>query len=398
MEKITIGLIPSPDLSENLINKITDRLKENFEEKVNPNIDWQFEVKVNVFVGAAEYVNETINKAIGVKEENEWDYAISITDLPSFSAHKVVMADVSTHSGVGLISLPSFGAFPLKKRIIKALTYIGKLLYQKNHENIEKVAEDIKLNFVFSKVKSVTPEESTNTDIRFILQSRIIGWLRVLTGMVFANRPWQAIGSFKKVLTLSFATGTYISIFSTPWQLSVAYTPLRFVLLMLLSITGMVVWINVAHNLWEKKSSKSQSQYRILYNVTTIMTLFVITVINYTVLLTLFTLSISLFVPEGIFDAATNDGATSQIESYLRLAWLTTSLALLVGAVGATIEREEVIRSATYSYRQRNRYYEIEKQREEDEQAEKDSHSGTEQTEEESHSGTEQTHKEQDES
>lgn len=387
MEKITIGLIPSPDLSENLINKITDKLKVNFEKKIDSNIDWQFEVKVKVFVGAAEYVNETINKVIKVKEESNWDYVISITDLPSFSAHKVVMADISTESGVGLISLPSFGAFPLKRRIIKALTYIGEILYKNHQEKVEEITQDMKWNFLFSNVKRVTPEEATNTNIRFVLQNRIIGWLRVLTGMVFANRPWQAIGSFKKVLTLSFATGTYISIFSTPWQLSVAYTPSRFILLMLLSMTGMVVWINIAHNLWEKKSSKSQSQYRILYNVTTIMTLVVITVINYAVLLSLFTLSISLFVPEGIFDAATDEGATSQVESYLRLAWLTASLALLVGAVGATIEKEEVIRSATYSYRQRNRYYEIEKQEESDKQAD-----------EESYSGTQQTHKEQDES
>ncbi|HLR60383.1 MAG TPA: hypothetical protein VK094_07935 [Pseudogracilibacillus sp.] len=387
MEKITIGLIPSPDLSENLINKITDKLKVNFEKKIDSNIDWQFEVKVKVFVGAAEYVNETINKVIKVKEESNWDYVISITDLPSFSAHKVVMADISTENGVGLISLPSFGAFPLKRRIIKALTYIGEILYKNHQKKVEEITQDMKWNFLFSNVKRVTPEEATNTNIRFVLQNRIIGWLRVLTGMVFANRPWQAIGSFKKVLTLSFATGTYISIFSTPWQLSVAYTPSRFILLMLLSMTGMVVWINIAHNLWEKKSSKSQSQYRILYNVTTIMTLVVITVINYAVLLSLFTLSISLFVPEGIFDAATDEGATSQVESYLRLAWLTASLALLVGAVGATIEKEEVIRSATYSYRQRNRYYEIEKQEESDKQAD-----------EESYSGTQQTHKEQDES
>src|SRR5699024_7670717 len=211
MEKITIGLIPSPDLSENLINKITDKLKVNFEKKIDSNIDWQFEVKVKVFVGA----------------------------------------------------------FILKLRIIKSLIYIGKILYKNHQKKVEEITQDMKWNFLFSNVKRVTPEEATNTNIRFVLQNRIIGWLRVLTGMVFANRPWQAIGSFKKVLTLSFATGTYISIFSTPWQLSVAYTPSRFILLMLLSMTGMVVWINIAHNLWEKKSSKSQSQYRILYNVTT---------------------------------------------------------------------------------------------------------------------------------
>lgn len=388
MKKITIGLIPSPDLSENLINKITDKLKMNFEKEINENIDWQFEVKVNTFVGAAEYVNETINKVLEMKEENEWDYAVSITDLPSFSEHKTVIAEVSTETGVGLISIPSFGAFPLKRRIIKALTYIVELMHKKTQEDIEEeVTEDINWNFIFANIKRVTPEEATNTDIRFVLQSRIIGWLRVLIGMVFANNPWQALGAFKRILTLAFATGIYISIFSTPWQLSVAYTPSRFILLMLLSITGMVVWIIFAHKLWEKASSKSQSQYRILYNVTTIMTLIVITVINYTVLFTLFSISTSIFVPEGIFDVATKEGADDSIENFLRLAWLTTSLALLVGAVGATVEKEEKILKATYSYRQRNRYYEIEQQKESDDQADG-----------ESYGGTQQTHKEQDES
>ncbi len=386
MEKIKVGLIPSPDLSANLISQITERLKSQFEKEINQNVDWEFEIKIDPFVGAAEYVEETINKAIKMKEENNWDYAVCITDLPSFSEHKAVVADVSTKRGVGLISLPSFGAFPLKRRITKALTFIVELLYKQNQEDIEEdVTSDINWSFLLSNIKRVTPEEDFSTDIRFILQSRIIGWLRILTGMVFANKPWKAIGAFKKILTLAFATGTYISIFSTPWELSLAYSPLRFIILMLISILGMVIWINFAHNLWEKSSSKSQSQYRLLYNVTTIMTLIVITVINYAVLFVLFTLSISLFVPEGIFDAATKEGADDSIENFVRLAWLTTSLGLLVGAVGATAEKEDKIREVTYSYRQRERYYEIEKQGKSD----------TEDAEE-SYDGTQQTHKEQD--
>src|SRR5699024_734752 len=240
--------------------------------------------------------------------------------------------------------------------------------------------------FLFSKVMRVEPEEDAETDIRFVLNSKIIGWLRILSGMVFANRPWRAIGALKKMLTLAFATGIYISIFSTTCQLSVSYTPKRFIALMILSMLGMVVWIIFAHHLWEKPTSKSQSQYRRLYNVTTVITLFVITFINYLVLFILFLLSISLFVPEGIFDEVINEGADESIENYLRLAWLTTSLSILVGAVGATVEKEEKIREVTYSYRQRNRYYEIEKQDERDEDAKT------------SYDGVQQSHKEQDES
>lgn len=319
-----------------------------------------------------------------MKKANNWDYAISITDLPSFSEHKAVIADINTKNGVGMISLPSFGAFPLKKRIRKAIILITELLYKNNNQDVEEIASEINWSFLLSKVKRVEPAEDLNTDVRLILNSQVFGWLRILTGMIFANRPWNAIGAFKKVLTLAFATGIYISIFSTPWQLSVAYTQSRFITLMLLSITSMVIWIVFAHQLWERATSKSQSQYRLLYNVTTVLTLSVITIINYLVLFSLFLLSIALFVPEGIFEAATDDGANNSVENYLRLAWLTTSLSLLVGAVGASVEKEGKIREVTYSYRQRNRYYEIEKQDDRDE--------------DEAYAGVQQTHKEQDKS
>src|SRR5699024_12505580 len=146
---------------------------------------------------------------------------------------------------------------------------------------------------------------------------KIVGCLTILSGMVFANRPCRAISSLKKMLTLAFATGIYISIFSTPWQLSVSYTPKRFIALMILSMLGMVVWIIFAHHLWEKPTSKSQSQYRRLYNVTTVITLFVITFINYLVLFILFLLSISLFVRVGIFDEVIIEVVDESLETYL---------------------------------------------------------------------------------
>lgn len=387
MEKIKVGLIPSPDLPAKIINKIKNKLKKNFKEQINSEIEWEIEIKVGLFVGTAENINETMQSVVKMKEDNGWNYAISITDLPSFSEYKAVIADVNTNNGVGMIYLPSFGAFPLNKRIGKAIIFITELLYEHNDEDVvDEVTSNLNWRFLFSKIKRVEPEEDTNTDIRFILNSQMIGWLRVLFGMVFANRPWNAIGAFKKVLTLAFATGVYITIFSTPWQLSVAYTPKRFIVLMLLAMMGMVIWITFAHQLWEKATSKSQSQYRLLYNLTTVMTLSVITIINYAVLFTLFLLSISLFVPKGVFEAATNEVANDSIENFLRLTWLTASLSILVGAVGATVEKAEKIREVTYSYRQINRYYEIEKQSESDENAKN------------SYGEVQKTHKEQDES
>ncbi|GAA0440793.1 hypothetical protein GCM10008983_17330 [Lentibacillus halophilus] len=393
MTSLTIGLIPSPDVPANIVEKLTGQLVNDLQNQVSQDIDWQIETTVDPLAGAAEYINDVLEKAVRIKKQHDWDYAICLTDLPSFSGRKVVTTDVSIQRGTALMSLPSFGAFPLKKRIRKALTFIIEFLYHNGQgDQSKKTASSIKRlkrRFLLSKIRRVIPQEGASTDTRFILQSRLFGWMRVLSGMTFANRPWLALASFKKVLTLAFATGTYISIFSTPWQLSVAYSPLRFIVLMLLSMVGMVTWIIFAHNLWEKSSSKGQNQYRILYNITTVLTLTSIAVIHYVVLYAAFMLSISLFVPQNLFEAWTKVNADDSIQYFMRLAWLTTSLGMLAGAVGATAEKEENIRHITYSYRQLTRYYEIEQDNPESES------SGREDSQQKSYEGTQQSHREE---
>lgn len=389
VDTFKIGLIPSPDLPAKIVSKIMTHLKKDLYTHVDATIDWQFDIKVDPLIGAAENVNEYVEKAEGMLEKNGWDYAICITDLPSFSEHKVVVANVSTKRGAALISLPAFGAFPLKKRIRKAVTFITELFWlNQDKQEEEEIVTRMRWNFLFTKVKRVIPEEDMHTNVRFILQSKVIGWLRVLVAMVYANRPWKALTSFNKILTLAFATGTYIAIFSTSWKLSVAFTVPRFILLMLLSITGMVLWITFAHNLWEKSSSTSQSQYRVLYNVTTTLTLMVITLITYVLLFVLFMFSISLFVPQALFETWTNADGRNTIEHFLGLTWFITSLGLLAGAVGVTSEKEEKIRRLTYSYRQLYRYYEIEQNEE--------TKSSTEEAEQETDEQTKQSHREDD--
>lgn len=126
-----------------------------------------------------------------------------------------------------------------------------------------------------------------------------------------------------------------------PWELSVIYSPFRLILLMIIAILGMAGWLLYAHQLLERKTAKSQRVYRYIYNSTTLVTLSVITLMNYFILYILLIISITLFVPVDLFNSWTSAKAQFTFTNYLRLIWFVASLGLLAGAMGSTVEDEE---------------------------------------------------------
>ena len=101
--------------------------------------------------------------------------------------------------------------------------------------------------------------------------------------------------------------------------------------------------------------------YRYIYNSTTLVTLSLITLINYVILYLLLIISITLFVPVELFNSWTSAQAQFTFSNYMRLIWFVSSLGLLAGAMGSTVENEEKIRRITYSYRQYHRYKKLSK-------------------------------------
>ena len=231
-----------------------------------------------------------------------------------------------------------------------------------------------------------------------------MSWIQLVAGLTRANQPWKNIFNFKKIISVAFATGTYISIFSMPWELSVIYSPFRLILLMVIAIVGMAGWLFYAHQLLERKTAKSQRVYRYIYNSTTLVTLSMITLINYFILYILLAVSITLFVPVDLFNSWTSAKAQFTFTNYLRLIWFVASLGLLAGAMGSTVENEEKIRRITYSYRQYHRYKEAEQEEKQQEESQDVSHQKVEQqassneNKDEQYKGKKQGHREEDES
>lgn len=385
MESVAIGIIAAPnlpaDIAEDLEQEVTDLLSDAIDEKV----DWKIESLIDPLIGFAENTNQILDKVVAIKKENDWNYAVCLTDLPLFSRKHLVVADASVENSVAQISIPVFGFMPMRSRIKKAFIQMMGELYYRNSAR-DSFATDIvhmkpflKRNkykkfpkpkpFSLSLTKRVEmAEEDEQVDVRYIIKSLMIGRLRVLSGMTFANRPWIALFSFNKLITLAFATGSYISIFPTPWQMSIAYNPVRFIAVMVLAILGTIIWVIFSHDLWERPTKKGKKRWRDLYNWTTFTTLGVIIIINYMMLFIIFLGAIAIFVPPSLFEAWTGIEDEPTPEYYFALVWLITSLGTLAGAIGTGIEDEEKIRDITYSYRQKHRYYEMEKEEEKEEE------------------------------
>ncbi|MBU8681469.1 uncharacterized membrane protein YidH (DUF202 family) [Staphylococcus saprophyticus] len=357
MDQIVVGLVPSPGLPEKIPFKIIDELSTNIKKGTNWELNLKFEIKTDPIIGSSEQINKAMNIANRVKKENNWDYIICLTDLPRFSKKKAIVSDVNINQRVAIIFLPTLGAINIQTKTRYVITDVLNYLLLNNTQYKIKQPKRTRMQLnLFSKIKMINPEEETNINRRFIMNSSVIGAVHTIIGMTYLNQPWKAITSFTKILSLSFATGTYISIFPTPWQLSAHFSLLRFTMLALISIIGMVFWLIYTHNLWEPKSSKNKRKYRFIYNITTFITLLVITIANYLILYTLLTLMVSFFIPETLFTTWGQASPEHSVINYMRLSWFITSLGIIVGAFGSSTQREKEIRKVTYSYRQLNRY------------------------------------------
>jgi chromate transport protein ChrA len=213
---------------------------------------------------------------------------------------------------------------------------------------------DRRLTELLSPIRRIVPtnEEDDEVEVRFV-SPRVRGHLRLLAGMVLANRPWRLFTTMKGTLAAAFATAAYALVMPVLWQMADSLSWVRLLALMLLAIVAMVVWIIVAHHLWERPANQEVREQAALYNASTALTLSVAVLFSYAVLFVLVLLAAGFFLESGFLQS--NLGHPVGVSDYVRLAWMATSLATVAGALGSGLEDEETVREATYGYRQQRR-------------------------------------------
>src|SRR5699024_5093236 len=129
METLKLGLVPSPELPTVLTGKIVDDLPDLLVDQVDEQTSWKPEIVIDPLIGSDEYMNELMDKVIDLKNKNNWDYMICLTDLPHFSDKHIIMAEINHDDNVALISIPAFRSFPLTQRIKQSICQVIKDMY-----------------------------------------------------------------------------------------------------------------------------------------------------------------------------------------------------------------------------------------------------------------------------
>jgi hypothetical protein len=167
--------------------------------------------------------------------------------------------------------------------------------------------------------------------------------------MVAANRPWRLVGDLSKLLVATIATAGFFITNANSWLISDELGGWRLFVVALAAFIGLVVWIIVAHSLWERPSATDHPGATRRVNAATVLTLVLGLSLGYLVLYVLVLGAMAIAVPDSfVAQSIKQDPA---VADYVAAAWLATSLATVAGALGSGLESDDEVRETVRRYR-----------------------------------------------
>jgi hypothetical protein len=216
----------------------------------------------------------------------------------------------------------------------------------------ELVAEGLGQTLRPSRLRRVSPVDEADVDVRF-LGGGHLSRLRLLVGMIRANRPWLMITNLSKAFAGAVGVGAYVLLTTSVWEVGDSLDWLRLTVAAVLAIAAMVVWLIVDHHMWERPADHPGRALAALYNTTTAVTLTAGVLTMYAGVFVLGLVAQAVMIEHGLLVKTL--GHAAGWSDRMRLVWFSASLATVGGALGTGFESDEAVRAAAYGYRQRQR-------------------------------------------
>src|SRR4051812_28578673 len=346
--EIVVGLVATPpDYPARVAARLTAELAGRLAERVDADVRWTVregwgEVAPRRDGGVEALLDDLASR----RTEDRWDVAICLTDLPLHTERVPLVVQTSARRRVAMVSLPALGLRQLRTLRVVVPDIVARLLTDASDERVPPAGwEPAELADRAAAIRMVGDGDAGELGY---VASRLVGRVRLLTGMVRANRPGRALLGLSKLLVGAFGTAAFALTTNTIWQMGDALGGLRLAVIMMLGLTALVAWLIVAHDLWEKPGRQTPAELARMFNLGTILTLSLATAVSYVVLFAGTVLAAALLIDISVLEQTLQRPVDST--DYLTLAWIISSLATVGGAIGSGLEDEETVRAAAYGY------------------------------------------------
>jgi uncharacterized membrane protein len=357
--RIELGLVAAPGFPTDLAEQLAEELPELLTARVDDGVEWSIPtVTEPLLADPAHGGIEVIDVARERMRAEGWDMAVCISDLPLRIGRRPVVAHASATHRVALLSLPALGALHMHRRAQDAIVRLVDGLMGESLELNRRSGSDRRLRVarrlleLAAPIRRETADDDDDIDLRFVA-AVVRGHLRLLAGMVRTNRPWRLIARLSRALAGALAAVVFALVTSDVWRIADHAGWGSLLVLSVGVLTGTVVWLVVAHALWERASDRRDREQVVLFNTATTLTVSIGVVTLYAVLFAI-TLGVArLLIDPGLLGSEL--GHQAGLTTYATLDWMISSLATVGGALGSALESDAAVREAAYGYRPERR-------------------------------------------
>ncbi|MEU2427590.1 hypothetical protein ABZ619_42570 [Streptomyces sp. NPDC007851] len=353
-----VALLADPDAPTEIAQRMARTLPDRLADRSGRGRRFDVEVVSEPFTAGTEDLSTLTRRVMDRRSEGNWDVVVALTDLPLHSNGRKLVVDLSHEHGLALLSLPTLGGFRLQTRARQAVEEAVLSLAGPVAPGAEGSPGSQPLRGPFigrlGPVHRGQVGEEEIADLRYVV-SGPRGYLRVLLGMVRANRPWRLVPGLSKALAAALATGAVATVNSTIWNLATSLSTPRLVIAMVGSLALMIGWLIVDADLWHRSAvgSPEERKRTALYNTSTVVTVGIGVVVCYAGLVVINLVWALFILNERLFASTTR--TPLHATEYWTLAWFVASVATVGGALGSGLESDEAIRAAAYSKREQER-------------------------------------------
>jgi hypothetical protein len=346
---VVVGLVATPpDHPARIVRQLADELADLLARELDDRVRWEVRTGWGPIAPRRDGGVEALLDDVAQRREREgWDVAICLTDLPLQMQRVPIVVRSSTARHAAVLSLPALGLGQVRAVRAVAPGLVRELLPPSRIGGAPDHPEPLKhLVNVAPAIHRVVGAGDDGEN--GLVASRVRGGLRLVTGMVRANRPGRALLGLSKLLVGAFGTAAFALTTNTIWRMGDALSAVRLTAIMVLGIGSLIAWLIIAHDLWEKPGDGTPPEQARLFNIGTVLTLGLATALSYVALFVGTAAAAWLLIRPSVLEQSLRPPIG--LADYLTLAWIVSSLATVGGAIGSGLEDEETVRAAAYGY------------------------------------------------